>query len=272
MPQPATRTISSPGPGTGSGSVSISNELSVAVNAARTSPPPRRACHGHRAPGFASRPSNRPAGRRARYSSTTPASSAGVAPCMITPSTPRSNWRSTRCAHCAGVPYAAGSSHSSGSSVAMCSSGRRVRDLVDRARHRLRRPRRPGSGRARRGPSRSSGPGGRRSPGGRWRGGRRSSSAGGPRGWCRGSWRSTTTCAPPPDRGRPPRPPSAPSPRRGSVVSSVKNVCSTTMSKARPAERERVRPERDQAERDVLVERRVEVQDAGTCRRDRRGR
>ena len=41
---------------------------------------------------------------------------------MITPSTPRSNCRSTRSAQRSGEPVAAGSSHSSGINDAMCSS------------------------------------------------------------------------------------------------------------------------------------------------------
>ena len=58
----------------------------------------------------------------AAYASTTGVSSVGVAPCRITPSAPSSNWWRTAAAHCSGLPVAAGSSHSSGINVAMCSS------------------------------------------------------------------------------------------------------------------------------------------------------
>ena len=115
-------------------------------------------------------------------------------------------------------------------------------------------------------------PAGRRSPGGRSRAGRRSSSAAAARADRRGSSRSTTRCAPTPGS----RPACSAASRtvatQRSTVSSVKNVCSTTMSKRAPGERERVRPERDEAERDVLVERRRRGAGPGTSRPGRRGR
>ena len=67
------------------------------------------------------------------HASTIGSSSAGAAPCRITPSAPRSNCRCTTSTQRCGDPVAAGASHDSGMSVATCSSsvGRRV--LVDRA-------------------------------------------------------------------------------------------------------------------------------------------
>ena len=154
--------------------------------ARRTSSPDRKRCRSRsrprdlivqRAPGLAFSSSNRPLGRMARYAATTGASSVGVAPCMITPSTPRSNWRSTRSAHVSALPVADGSSHSSGSSVAMCSSVGGVGHGVDRARHRLHDLIGAEARRAHRDPIRWFARGDRRSPGGTSRAGRPSSSA-----------------------------------------------------------------------------------------------
>ena len=56
------------------------------------------------------------------------------------------------------------------------------------------------------------------------------------------------------------------------AVSSVKNVCSTTWSKARPPSRSVFGPNADEPQRDVLVERGVEAQERVAARPDRRGR
>ncbi len=62
----------------------------VLLTGRRSSAPVRASTLGQR-PGLGSSLSKRPAGRSERYDSTTGSSSAGVAPCMITPSTPSSN-------------------------------------------------------------------------------------------------------------------------------------------------------------------------------------
>ncbi len=123
---------------------------------------------------------------------------------------------------------------------------------VDGALERRPRTRRPGSARARPGPSRWCAPAGRRSPGGRWRVGPTVFLQPQARARCgRRRWRSTTTPSPHRGRARPARRRPSPSSRTRAVVSSVKNVWSTTSSNARPPSSSEFGPERDEPERDV---------------------
>ena len=185
----------------------------------------------------------------------------GVAPCRITPSAPRSNWPRTAATHCSGMPVAAGAEplvgDQRGDVLELLGGGdagrSRPRTLAD---HRVG----PERGRARPGPSR----------------------------WCdqqvavalEVGGQATDglleaqrlgdvvadggEARPHPHRrrgrGRPARRPASPSARSAAVVSSVKKVCSTTSSKARPPSASELVAEGDEAERDVLVEVRVEAQ------------
>ena len=97
------------------------------ASAAWSTPAPPRTRRGYETPARSSSRGWRGArrgrrGARRGRPSTIGASSAGVAPCRITLSAPAANWSSTRCAHTAGDPTAAAAIHSSGNSVAMCSS------------------------------------------------------------------------------------------------------------------------------------------------------
>ena len=91
----------------------------------------------------------------------------GVAPCMITPSQPRSNWLRTAATHWLGLPVAAGREPLVGDERGDVLELLGGADDVEPPDARPR-PDRRGSARARRDPSRSCAPAARRSPGGRW--------------------------------------------------------------------------------------------------------
>ena len=180
---------------------------------------------------------------------------------MITASAPRSNWPRTAAAHCAADPVADGASHSSGISVAMCSSCSVVALDVDRAAE-ARPPDRIGAE-------------AREHAGipavrldhqvavglqvGREAADGLLESSGSGR-WSPTVAKHDQTVHRRPGRARRARRRPSPSRTQRCSVSSVKNVCRMTSSNARPPSSSELRPERHESERDVLVERRVEPQ------------
>ena len=128
----------------------------------------------------------------AAHAVTIGSSSAGAAPWRITPSAPRSNWRWTASTQRSGVPVAAGASHTSGMSVATCSSSAVVAfsSIAPWKLATIGSARKRASGA---GSQRFVSPSGRRRPAGRSPCGRRSSSAAQPRGGGRRSWPGRTT-------------------------------------------------------------------------------